>query len=243
MQLGPKIAEGKTKTIYAHPSDPLLAIMFFKDDITAGDGAKHDLLPGKGKYDWETATHCLQLLNKKGIETHFVESPEPGYMVVRKMKMIPLECVCRRIGTGSLLKRLPFKEGQKFDPILFELFLKDDALNDPFVNENQCIALNEATRAELEYIEESTRQVFEALEPEFAKQDITLVDLKIEFGRTPDGKILVGDDLTNNSWRIWPGGKKENMLDKQLYRDGKVGMDAVLEGFKKAADISRKFGA
>ncbi|MFH1200326.1 MAG: phosphoribosylaminoimidazolesuccinocarboxamide synthase, partial [Candidatus Micrarchaeota archaeon] len=144
MKLGAIIASGKTKIIYAHPSDESLAIMFFKDDITAGDGAKHDLLPGKGRCDWETTRNVFAYLHKAGVPTHMVEAPEEGYLVVRRMKMIPLECVTRRIATGSLVKRLPFTEGQRFEPLMFELFLKDDARHDPFVNDGHAQALGVA---------------------------------------------------------------------------------------------------
>ncbi|MFH1106561.1 MAG: phosphoribosylaminoimidazolesuccinocarboxamide synthase [Candidatus Micrarchaeota archaeon] len=241
MELGSKIAEGKTKVIYAHPSDATLAVLFFKDDITAGDGAKHDVLSGKGRCDWETTRNVFSYLEKKGVPSHMVAAPEDNYLVVRRMKMIPLECVTRRIATGSLVKRLPFQEGQRFDPLMFELFLKDDSRHDPFINDGHAQALGVAGHAELQAIRNLSLRVFKDLEKAFAKQHIALVDLKVEYGRTADGTLLIGDDITNNSWRIWPGGRKEEMLDKQLYRDGKSSMDAVLKGFEKAAEITRKF--
>lgn len=241
MEFGKKLAEGKTKIIYAHPSDDSLAVMFFKDDITAGDGAKHDVLPGKGRCDWETTKNVFAYLRKKGVPSHMVEAPEENYLVVRKLEMIPLECVTRRIATGSLVKRLPFQEGQRFEPLLFELFLKDDARHDPFVNDGHAAALKVASHAELQTIRNLSLRLFKELERAFAKQDTSLVDLKVEYGRTADGTLLVGDDITNNSWRLWPHGRKEEMIDKQLYRDGKVPLAEVLKGFEKAAEISRKF--
>ncbi|MFH1257687.1 MAG: phosphoribosylaminoimidazolesuccinocarboxamide synthase [Candidatus Micrarchaeota archaeon] len=241
MKLGAKIAEGKTKIIYQDADNAENAVLFFKDDITAGDGAKHDVLKGKGKYDWETTKNCFELIKNNGFESHYVSSPEDNYMIVRKMKMIPLECVVRRIATGSLLRRLPFKEGTVFNPLLFELFLKDDALHDPFINDEHAIALKVANQIEIDEIRNSTKKIFEILEKAFAQQNIALVDLKLEYGRDAKGKLLVGDDITNNAWRIWPEGKKERMLDKQLYREGKVGLDAVLEGFRVTTEISRKF--
>jgi phosphoribosylaminoimidazole-succinocarboxamide synthase len=241
MKLGAKIAEGKTKIIYQDPSNQDHAVLFFKDDITAGDGAKHDILKGKGKYDWETTKNCFELLKKNGIESHYVSAPEENHLVVKKMKMIPLECVCRRIATGSLVKRMPFKEGHVFDPLVFELFLKDDAMHDPFMNDDHAVALKVATYEECEILKKTNRKIFEILEKAFAKQNISLVDLKLEYGKDSKGRLLVGDDITNNAWRIWPEGKKEKMLDKQLYREGKVGLEAVLDGFRIAAEISRKF--
>ncbi|MEK6953599.1 MAG: phosphoribosylaminoimidazolesuccinocarboxamide synthase [Candidatus Micrarchaeota archaeon] len=241
MNLGAKIAEGKTKVIYQDLGSADNAVLFFKDDITAGDGAKHDILAGKGKYDWETTKNCFELLKRNGIPTHYISAPEDNYMVVRKMKMIPLECVTRRIATGSILRRLPFKEGTIFNPLLFELFLKDDVLHDPFINDDHAIALKVANQKEIDEIRNTTKRIFTVLEKAFAKQGIALVDLKLEYGRDAAGKLMVADDITNNAWRIWPEGKKELMLDKQLYREGKVGMEAVLEGFRIANEISRKF--
>ncbi|MBI5224580.1 phosphoribosylaminoimidazolesuccinocarboxamide synthase [Candidatus Micrarchaeota archaeon] len=241
MKLGSKISEGKTKIVYQDPTNPENAILFFKDDITAGDGAKHDVLKGKGKYDWETTKNCFELLKKHGILTHFVSAPEENYLVAKKLTMIPLECVTRRIATGSLLKRLPFKEGSAFNPLLFELFLKDDVLHDPFINDDHAVALKLGTYKDIDAIRALTREVFEILEKAFARQGIALVDLKLEFGRDSSGRLLVGDDITNNAWRIWPEGKKEKMLDKQLYREGKVSLETVLQGFEKASEISRKF--
>ncbi|MFH0971647.1 MAG: phosphoribosylaminoimidazolesuccinocarboxamide synthase [Candidatus Micrarchaeota archaeon] len=241
MNLGAKIAEGKTKIVYQDASDPENGVLYFKDDITAGDGAKHDILKGKGKYDWQTTKNCFELLRTKGIASHYVSAPEDNYLIVRKMRMIPLECVVRRIATGSLLKRVPFKEGTVFNPLLFELFLKDDNLHDPFINDDHAVALKVANRSEIDEIRDTTKRIFEILEKAFAKQGIALVDLKLEYGRDAKDRLLVGDDITNNAWRIWPEGKKEKMLDKQLYREGKVGLDAVLEGFRAAAEISDKF--
>ncbi len=241
MKLGEKIAEGKTKIVYQDASDPGNAVLFFKDDITAGDGAKHDILKGKGKYDWRTTKNCFELLSRNGIPSHYVSAPEDNHMVVLKMKMIPLECVVRRVATGSLLKRVPFKEGTVFTSPLFELFLKDDALHDPFINDDHAVALKVADQKEIDEIRITTKRIFEILEKAFAKQAIALVDLKVEYGRDAKGRLLVGDDITNNAWRIWPEGRKDRMLDKQLYREGKVGLDAVLDGFRVAAEISDKF--
>lgn len=236
---GEKLAEGKTKVVFKHATKKDLVVLFFKDDITAGDGAKHDVLPGKGYCDWETTRNCFELLNSKGVKTHYVSAPEENFIVVRKMAMIPLECVTRRLATGSLLKRLPFKEGTRFDPPLFELFLKDDALHDPFINDDQALALKTASQKELNDIKSASLKVFGVLEEAFRKQQVTLVDLKLEFGRSPEG-LLVGDDVTNNSWRIWPKGRKELMLDKQLYREGH-NLHKVLDGFQKAAKMTEKF--
>src|SRR6266508_5895716 len=132
MDLGPKLAEGKTKIIYAHPSESHLAVMVQKDSISAGDGARRNTIAGKGALSGRTAANVFTLLNRAGIVTHFVAAPEPTVMIVRRCDMIPIEVVMRRIATGSYLKLHPeTAEGTRFEPPLVEFFLKDDARHDP----------------------------------------------------------------------------------------------------------------
>ena len=225
MNLGPKLAEGKTKIVYAHPDDPALAILLHKDSISAGDGARRDTIPGKGALSGRTAANVFALLNRPGIATHFVAAPEPAAMIVRRCAMIPLEVVMRRIATGSYLKRHPeTPEGTRFDPPLVEFFLKDDARHDPQVTPAEIAGLGIATPAEVEHMAAVGRRVFATLEQAWAAQDVTLVDLKIEFGRPVDSTLaaaplLVADVIDNDSWRIWPGGEQARMLDKQVYRN------------------------
>lgn len=228
MQLGPKIAEGKTKIIYAHPDDEQLIIMKHKDGITAGDGARRHTIPGKGALSGRTTANVFTLLNQAGIPTHFVDAPAPDITIAQRCVMIPLEVVMRRLATGSYLRRHPdVAEGQRFDPPLVEFFLKDDAAHDPQIDEAAIAARNIATTEEVHQMIQIGRQVFTLLEAAWAAQDVTLVDLKIEFGRARD-RLLVADVIDNDSWRIWPGGKKEQMLDKQVYRNAAVVDEAVL---------------
>lgn len=220
MNLGPKLAEGKTKMIYAHPSDPALAVMVQKDSISAGDGARRNTIAGKGALSGRTAANVFALLNQAGIATHLVAAPEPAVMVVRRCTMIPLEVVLRRLATGSLLKRQPgITEGARFDPPLVEFFLKDDARHDPQIAPDQIAAQAIASAAEVEQMARDGRRVFEAIEQAWAAQNVALVDLKIEFGRDTSGALIVADMIDNDSWRLWPGGQKDHMLDKQVYRN------------------------
>ena len=136
---GEQLAEGKTKIIYADASDPAQAIIFSKDDITAGDGARRNTLPGKGALSGRTTANVFKLLSAAGIPTHFVSAPSDDEMVVRRCDMIPLEVVMRRIATGSYLKRNAVTEGTRFDPTVVETFFKDDANHDPLVDAD-CIA-------------------------------------------------------------------------------------------------------
>ncbi|HJZ48373.1 MAG TPA: phosphoribosylaminoimidazolesuccinocarboxamide synthase [Roseiflexaceae bacterium] len=255
-RLGPKLAEGKTKIIYAHPDDPALAVMLHKDSISAGDGARRNTIAGKGALSGRTAANVFALLNRAGIATHFVESPEPTTMIVRRCAMIPVEVVMRRIATGSYLKRNPdAAEGTRFEPPSVEFFLKDDARHDPQMTAEEMVAQGVASAAETERMAEEGRRVFETLERAWAEQDVTLVDLKIEFGRPIGTKdegrktkveeiefsssvlgprsLLVADMIDNDSWRIWPGGEKSRMLDKQIYRNMQHVDDEGLEQVRR----------
>jgi phosphoribosylaminoimidazole-succinocarboxamide synthase len=255
-RLGPKLAEGKTKIIYAHPDDPALAIMLHKDSISAGDGARRNTITGKGALSGRTAANVFALLNSAGIATHFVAAPEPTVMVVRRCDMIPIEVVMRRIAAGSYLKRHPeIGEGTRFDPPLVEFFLKDDARHDPQITAEEMTAQGIASAAEAARMLAEGRRVFEALERAWAAQEVTLVDMKIEFGRalgigdwglgTGDAgrpqslisntqyPLIVADMIDNDSWRIWPGGEKSRMLDKQIYRNMQQVDDEGLEQIRQ----------
>lgn len=221
MHRGLLIAEGKTKQIYAHPSDADLAIIVSKDDITAGDGARHNVIAGKGLISGRTTANNFALLSRAHIANHFVDyGDSDDTLVVRRCGMIPLEVVTRRIATGSYLKRHPhIPAGQRFDPLLSEFFLKDDANHDPLMHADQLIAANIADDATLTTLTTLAQQVFGVLETAWQAHDVTLVDLKLEFGRTSSGQLVVADVIDNDSWRLWQGGTSDNMLDKQIYRN------------------------
>ncbi len=228
MELGAKLAEGKTKIIYAHPDDPGLVVLLHKDGITAGDGARRSEIPGKGAIAGRTTANVFALLEREGIATHFVGAPADDTSVVRRCVMLPLEVVMRRLATGSYLRRHPeVAEGQPFEPPLVEFFLKDDAAHDPLISEVAIDHTGYASAAEVGAMSALARRVFAALERAWAGLDVTLVDLKIEFGRAADGELLVADVIDNDSWRIWPGGEQGRMFDKQVYRNA-AAVDAAL---------------
>ena len=246
MEYGQQLAEGKTKIIYAHPTDSRLAIMVHKDTISAGDGARRNTIPGKGALSGRTTANVFALLNRAGVATHFVEAPSGGEMVVRRCTMIPLEVVMRRIATGSYLKRhRKTPEGQRFDPVLVEFFFKDDARHDPQMQPDEIVREGIASTDEVAAMTDAGRRVFDVLEQAWDAQDIQLVDLKIEFGRMTDGQLVVADVIDNDSWRIWPGGDKERMLDKQIYRNMQAvtagELDAVKEKYAQVAALTDRF--
>jgi phosphoribosylaminoimidazole-succinocarboxamide synthase len=242
---GPLLAEGKTKQIYAHPENSELAYMVNKDQITAGDGARRNELVGKSRWSTITMANVYRLLNSQGIATHLVEQIDDVTVLIKRCTMLPIEQVMRRIATGSYLKRTPgAQEGDRFDPVLVETFLKDDANHDPQIWEKDIIERGLATKEEIDWMAEEGRRVFEILERAWASVDVTLVDLKIEFGRDAQGRLLVADVIDNDSWRIWPGGDKNRMLDKQIYRNLKEvtpeDLQALGDRYALVADLTGK---
>jgi phosphoribosylaminoimidazole-succinocarboxamide synthase len=219
-KLGEILTEGKTKVVYAHPFHEDQSYLLHKDSLSAGDGARRNVLKGKGALACRTTSNVFSLLESTGIGTHFMSMVSDDVTLVRRCRMIPLEVVMRRVATGSYLRRHPdTQEGARFDPILVEFFLKDDAKHDPFVTPDEIVAAGLATSGEVHEMATTGRRVFATLEEAWAKQDVALVDCKIEYGRDADGSLLVADVIDNDSWRLWPGGDKAQMLDKQVYRD------------------------
>ncbi len=249
METGVKLAEGKTKAVYAHPDNPSLAYLVHKDAITAGDGARRNVIPGKGKVAGQTAANVFAYLNLHGVPTHFVGAPAPDVTLVRRCVMIPIEVVMRRLATGSYLKRHPdTTEGHRFDPPLVEFFLKDDARHDPQISGLEIVRSNVASDIEVDLFIQIGRQVFELLEEAWARQGVQLVDLKIEFGRLPGysaDNLIVADVIDNDSWRLWPGGDKSQMLDKQVYRNmqqvTQAGLTDLMEKYRAVAELTALF--
>jgi len=242
---GSLLAEGKTKLIYAYPGDENLAYMVSKDQITAGDGVRRNELVGKSRWSTITTANVFRLLNAEQIATHFVEQIDDVTLLVRRCRMLPIEQVMRRIATGSYLKRHPgVSEGTRFEPALVETFLKDDARHDPQIWEADIIEMGLADPQEIEWMAAQGRRVFETLERAWANIDVTLVDLKIEFGRDTQGNLLVADVIDNDSWRLWPGGDKNRMLDKQVYRNLKEvtsqNLQDVADRYALVADLTGK---
>lgn len=227
------LAEGKTKSIWAvDPEDPALentsgltaaaaelALMIHKDSITAGDGAHRDVIAGKGALSCRTTSAVFRYLEHRGIPTAFLRTLDEHTMLVRRAQMIPIEWVARRLATGSYVRRTGTLEGTRFDTVVLELFLKDDARHDPQISTEEAVTSGLCHRDEVTEALRVTEQVFLALEELWAEQDIQLVDLKIEFGRLSSGELVVADVIDNDSWRLWPGGRRDQQLDKQVYRD------------------------
>lgn len=222
MQLPDKvIKEGKAKILYE--KDDRTILMKFKDDLTALDGLKHDQMPSKGKYNSVMTAHLLKELTKAGIPTHFVSLIEPGLMEVKRVDIIPIEAVLRNVATGSIVKRLPLEPGKSLKIPIIEFYLKDDALHDPWLNDDHVALLELATPDEVEEIRNLTRKVNAFLSDYFASRGLVLADFKLEFGRL-DGQLILADEITCDTMRIFDAeafsqGKLVE-YDKQIFRDG-----------------------
>ncbi|MCS7139280.1 MAG: phosphoribosylaminoimidazolesuccinocarboxamide synthase [Candidatus Nezhaarchaeota archaeon] len=225
-RVGELIASGKTKLVYSL-NNPLLVLLKFKDDVTALDGKKKDTIPGKGAINAAVSAKLFQVLKDGGVDNHYVEMYDATSLVVKKLEMIPVEVVCRNIATGSIVKRLPIKEGEVFDPPIVEFFLKDDARGDPMINDSHMIALKLASRSEIDKIIETMLKANEILRRFLASRGLTLLDFKLEFGRR-DGEIMIGDEIDPDCMRIRDS-STQAVLDKDLYRKG-----ASLEDVKRA---------
>ncbi|MFA4860502.1 phosphoribosylaminoimidazolesuccinocarboxamide synthase [Methanoregula sp.] len=206
---------GKAKSVYRTDEKGKL-IVEFRDDITAFDGGKKDTLKNKGSYNAEVSAFFFEYLAKNGVKTHFLGMIDERHMAVRELEMIPLEVIVRNIAAGSIVRNYPFKEGMKLDPPVIVIDYKDDSRHDPMLNDDLIIALKLATPQDLKKIKKVALLVNALLVKILARQGITLVDFKIEFGK--QGKtIYLGDEVSMDSMRLWDK-KTGESLDKDVYR-------------------------
>jgi len=209
---------GKAKSVYRTDVAGQF-IVEFRDDITAFDGGKKDVLKNKGSYNAEVSAFIFGYLEKNGVKTHFVEMLDQRRMVVRELQMIPLEVIVRNVAAGSIVRNYPFKEGTKLDPPVIVIDYKDDSRHDPMLNDDLIVALKLATAKELAEMKKIALRINALLVKLMASQGITLVDFKIEFGR--GGKtIYLGDEISMDSMRLWDK-KTGESLDKDVYRFSK----------------------
>ncbi|XP_057585825.1 bifunctional phosphoribosylaminoimidazole carboxylase/phosphoribosylaminoimidazole succinocarboxamide synthetase isoform X4 [Hippopotamus amphibius kiboko] len=248
LKIGKKLYEGKTKEVYELLDSPGKVLLQSKDQITAGNAARRNHLEGKAAISNKITVCIFQLLQEAGIKTAFTRVCGETAFIAPKCEMIPIEWVCRRIATGSFLKRNPgVKEGYKFYPPKVEMFFKDDANNDPQWSEEQLIAAEFCFaglvigQTEVDIMSHATQAIFEILEKSWLPQNCTLVDMKIEFGVDVTTKeIVLADVIDNDSWRLWPSGDRRQQKDKQSYRDLKEvtpeGLQMVKKNFEWVAE-------
>jgi phosphoribosylaminoimidazole-succinocarboxamide synthase len=227
MNKGLEVARGKTKVLYEKPGQPDVLVVEALDSITAGDGARRDEIAGKGRIAAKTTARVFRLLNLCGLPTHYLsggEDDDDNEMLVRRCTMIPLEVVVRGVAAGSLVRRKPgIARGAIISPRMIEYFLKDDANHDPLIEAEEIVHRGIANPQELGLMSEVARITFEILAHAWRRHDTLLVDLKLEFGRLIGGEgrgsLVIADVIDNDSWRVWPQGREDLMLDKQLYRN------------------------
>ncbi len=227
MQKGREITRGKTKILFEAEGQPDLLVVQQMDAITAGDGARRNEIEGKGRIAAKTTARVFRLLNLCGVPTHYIsggEDDDNNEMLVRRAQMIPLEVVTRGVAAGSFVKRRAgIARGAILVPRIVEFFLKDDANHDPLIEPDAIMAQGIATPQELGVMSEIARIVYEILAHAWRRHETLLVDMKIEFGRVVSGEnkgqLVVADVIDNDAWRVWPQGREELMLDKQMYRN------------------------
>jgi phosphoribosylaminoimidazole-succinocarboxamide synthase len=208
--------EGKAKKVFA-TNDPEYCIVSYKDDATAFNGLKKGTILGKGAINNRVTNHLMKLLEKKGIPTHLVEELNDRETVVRKVEIVPLEVIVRNVAAGSLAKRLGLEEGTPLKRTVLEYCYKNDELGDPMVNEYHILAMGWATEEEMKQIADYSFRVNEALQEYLKESNIELIDFKLEFGRTREGKIVLADEISPDTCRFWDMTTHEK-LDKDRFR-------------------------
>ena len=208
--------EGKAKKVYA-TENPELYIVSYKDDATAFNGLKKGTIAGKGVINNRVTNYMMQMLEKNGVPTHFVEEISDSETVVKKVQIVPLEVIIRNISAGSFAKRYGVEEGIPFESPTIEFSYKNDDLGDPLINEYHALALKLATREEIDTIKTLAFKTNELMKDFFKKINVDLVDFKLEFGRLSDGTIVLADEISPDTCRFWDSRTHEK-LDKDRFR-------------------------
>jgi len=233
MEKREELYKGKAKTVYATDNADLLWLAF-RNDTSAFDGAKLAKLDRKGEVNNKINAFIMGKLEAAGIRTHFVHLLSDTESLVKKLRMIPVECVVRNVVAGSMSKRLGIPEGQVLPRPVFEFFYKSDALHDPMVNDAHVEVLGWASRDEIEEMKSLTFRVNDVLKPLFAAAGITLVDYKLEFGLY-HGEMLLGDEFTPDGCRLWDSTSQEKMDKDRFRRD----LGNVIEMYM---EVARRIG-
>ena len=211
-----QIYEGKAKKVF-RTDDENVYLVQYKDDATAFNGLKKGTIEGKGVINNKVTNFLMQMLETKGIPTHYVQQLSDRETLVKRVQIVPLEVVVRNIAAGSLSKRLGLEEGTPLATTVLEYCYKNDELGDPMINETHVYAMNLATPEEMDTIRDYALKINAILRDYLKEADIDLIDFKLEFGRTPDGKIILADEISPDTCRFWDSKTKEK-LDKDRFR-------------------------
>lgn len=208
--------EGKAKQVYA-TENPEEYLIHFKDDATAGNGEKHDVIQDKGILNNMISVIIYQMLEESGVNTHMIKKVNDRDVLVKKVDILQLEVIIRNITAGSICKRLGLEEGRVLKEPIFELCWKNDDYGDPIINTDQAVAMELATREEIKFLRDETLKINKLLQAFFLQFDLKLVDFKIEFGKTSDGKIILADEISPDTCRLWDVNTNQK-LDKDVFR-------------------------
>ena len=216
MEKKEQLYEGKAKKVFA-TEDPQLLIVQYKDDATAFNGLKKGTIVGKGIINNQMSNRLMAMLESEGVPTHFVKELSQRETLVKKVSIVPLEVIVRNIAAGSFSKRYGVEEGVVFDQPTIEFSYKNDELGDPLLNTKHALALKVATPEEIETIEQYSLKINEVLKSCWLSCGVTLVDFKLEFGRLADGTIVLADEISPDTCRLWDS-KTHEKLDKDRFR-------------------------
>ena len=220
--------EGKAKKIFSTENDNEF-VVYYKDDATAFNGEKKAEISSKGILNNKISTIMFEELAKEGIESHFIKSISDREMLVKKVEILPLEVIVRNITAGSFCKRYGVEEGIVLDQPIFEMSYKNDEFGDPLLNDDHAVALKLATREEIEFLRAQTLKINEIMKKFFLKMDLKLVDFKLEFGKDVDGNIILADEISPDTCRLWDVNTNEK-LDKDRFRRD---LGDLVEGYEE----------
>ena len=237
MEKGKKLYEGKAKIIYATTDDNIYWLAY-KDSVTAFNGEKQDEITGKGQLNNEISSLMFEKLHDMGIQSHFINKISPTEQLVKKVSIIPVEVVVRNIAAGSMSKRLGLEEGMQLNEPVTDFHYKNDILGDPLVTQNHIILLNIASIEQIEKMKEIALIVNKALIQIFYQVGITLVDFKLEFGLDTCEDIILADEISPDTCRLWDV-KSDKKLDKDIYRKN---LGDLISGYQQVLDRLRSTG-
>ena len=232
MEKTEQLYEGKAKKVWA-TDDPEIVIVDYKDDATAFNGLKKGTIAGKGVVNNKMSNYLMQILEKKGVPTHFVKELSDRETAVKKVTIVPLEVIIRNRAAGSICKRLGLEEGMNFVCPSIEFSYKDDDLGDPLINGYHAVSCGFATQEDIDTIKKYAFKVNEVLKEYFLSIGVELIDFKLEFGKTSDGTIVLADEISPDTCRFWDS-KAHEKLDKDRFRRDLGGVeDAYAEMMKR----------
>ena len=220
--------EGKAKKIFSTENDNEF-VVYYKDDATAFNGEKKAEISSKGILNNKISTILFEDLAKEGIDSHFIKSLSDREMLVKKVEILPLEVIVRNITAGSFCKRYGVEEGIVLDQPIFEMSYKNDEFGDPLLNDDHAIALKLATKEEIDFLRSQTLKINEIMKKIFLKMDLKLVDFKLEFGKDVDGNIILADEISPDTCRLWDVNTNEK-LDKDRFRRD---LGDLVEGYEE----------